>query len=272
MNDDAAAELQALRARAYGPDADILRDPVAYDRLQDLEAQLRSEQRGPERSGAVPGTSSVASSTEGGAPSSAAAAAGTGDQESAGTAVPRSTERASESGARAAWSPLTRVPPLARAFWLISVMAVATLAASVTWGLASIPVISEGSGARQIAALDPDPSATAPPFGNTDTPPVGFQFAGYTLITATNSSDGVDSECLVVFRTADVDDESGFPNGPTYYGCGAGTFPPSASLQIHAGSPAEALERFGEGSSLQFVLEGDRVGVFVDSAPPDPVN
>ena len=126
MNDDAAAELQALRARAYGPDADILRDPVAYDRLQELEAQLRSEQRGPERSGAVPGTSSVASSTEGGAPSSAAAAAGTGDQESAGTAVPRSTERASESGARAAWSPLTRVPPLARAFWLISVMAVAT--------------------------------------------------------------------------------------------------------------------------------------------------
>lgn len=194
MTDDAAAELQALRARAYGPDADILRDPVAYDRLQELEAQLRSEQRGPERSGAVPGTSSVASSTEGGAPSSAAAAAGTGDQESAGTAVPRSTERASESGARAAWSPLTRVPPLARAFWLISVMAVATLAASVTWGLASIPVISEGSGARQIAALDPDPSATAPPFGNTDTPPVGFQFAGYTLITATNSSDGVDSE------------------------------------------------------------------------------
>ena len=44
MTDDAAAELQALRARAYGPDADILRDPVAYDRLQELEAQLRSEQ------------------------------------------------------------------------------------------------------------------------------------------------------------------------------------------------------------------------------------
>ena len=184
MNEDAAAELQALRERAYGLDADILRDPVAYDRLHELEEQLRTEQQGPERSGDVAAPPSP----------DAPAAASTQDPESAGATAAGSDDRASESGARAAWSPLTRVPPLARAFWLISVMAVATLAASVTWGLASIPVISECSGARQIAALDPDPSATAPPFGNTDTPPVGFQFAGYTLITATNSSDGVDSE------------------------------------------------------------------------------
>ena len=262
MNEDAAAELQALRERAYGPDADILRDPVAYDRLHELEEQLRTEQRGPERSGDVADPPSP----------DAPAAASTQDPESASAAAASSDDRASESGGRAAWSPLTRVPPLARAFWLVSVLAVATLAASVTWGLASIPVISEGSGARQIAALEPDPSTTAPSFGSTDTPPVGFQFAGYTLITAINSNDGVDSECLVVFRTEDVDDESGFPNGPTYYGCGAGAFPPTASVQIHAGSPAAALERFGDGAALQFVLEGDRVGVFVDSAPEDPVN
>lgn len=261
MNEDAAAELQALRARAYGPDADILRDPVAYDRLQELEAQLRTEQREPERSEGLAA-----------APSEASAAASPDDPESAGTAVPGSDEPASESGARAAWSPLSRVPPLAHAFWFLSVAAAATLAASVTWGLASIPVISEGSGARQIAALDPDPSTAAPSFGDPATPSLGFQFAGYTLVTAVNSSDGVESECLVVFRTEDVDEESGFPNGPTYYGCGAGAFPPTASVQIHAGSPAEARERFGEGAAVQFVLDGDRVGVFVDSAPQDPVS
>lgn len=272
MNDDAAAELRALRARAYGPDADILRDPVAYDRLHELEQQLRTEQRGPEHSETSEGAASAVSGPGGGTSAGASAAAGADDPESAGTAVPGSDEPASESDDRATWSPLTRVPPLARAFWLVSVMAAAALAASVTWGLASIPVISEGSGARQIAALDPDPSATAPPFGAPETPSTGFQFAGYTLITVINSSDGVESKCLVVFRSEDVDEESGFPNGPTYYGCGAGTFPPTASLQIHAGSPAEALERFGEGAALQFVLDGDRVGVFVDSAPHDPLN
>ena len=273
MTDDAAAELRALRARAYGPDADILRDPVAYDRLQELEEQLRSEQRAPERSGGV-GDAPPATPVDGeGATSSASTAPSTDGTESSSAAAPSSDDRGSRSGERAPWSPLTRVPPLARVFWGASVLAAAALAGSVTWGFASIPVISEGSGARQIAALDAVQSVDLPPFsGDPETPSTAFQFAGYTLMTVVNSTDDIDSECLVAFSSENVDEESGFPNGPTYYGCGAGAFPPAASVPIHAGSPAEARERFGEGAALQFVLQDDRVGVFIDSAPGRPVS
>ena len=43
MDDASAAELRRLRARAYGPDADLLEDPAASSRLMELEAQLRAE-------------------------------------------------------------------------------------------------------------------------------------------------------------------------------------------------------------------------------------
>ena len=87
MNEDAAAELQALRERAYGPDADILRDPVAYDRLHELEQQLRTEQQGPERSGDVADPPSP----------DAPADPSTQDPESAGATAASSDDRASES-------------------------------------------------------------------------------------------------------------------------------------------------------------------------------
>jgi len=42
LTDDEAAELAALRARAYGPDADLREDPVAIARLDRLEAAARA--------------------------------------------------------------------------------------------------------------------------------------------------------------------------------------------------------------------------------------
>ena len=268
MNDDAAAELRALRSRAYGPDADILRDPVAYDRLQELEEQLRSEQQRPEHSDGV--AAPVAGE---GAPSSASVSASTDGTESAGAAAPSNDDRGSRSGDRAPWSPLTRVPPLARIFWVVSVMAAAALAASATWGVASVPVISEQSGARQIAALDPDPSLDLPPFfGGPSESTSWFQFAGFTLSTVLSPTYGLENECLVVFSTEDIDPDADFINGPQFYGCGAGSFPPIVAVPLGSDAPAEALERFGEGSALQFALQDDRVGVFFEPATPDPVN
>jgi hypothetical protein len=38
LNDEGRAELAALRRRAFGPDADILGDPAALERLRELEA------------------------------------------------------------------------------------------------------------------------------------------------------------------------------------------------------------------------------------------
>ena len=42
LTDDEAAELAALRARAYGPDADLRDDPVAIARLERLETAARA--------------------------------------------------------------------------------------------------------------------------------------------------------------------------------------------------------------------------------------
>ncbi|WES63218.1 hypothetical protein P0L94_12205 [Microbacter sp. GSS18] len=42
MDDDARAELEALRRRAYGPDADIADDPAAGARLAELEDRARA--------------------------------------------------------------------------------------------------------------------------------------------------------------------------------------------------------------------------------------
>lgn len=273
MNEDAAAELHALRARAYGPDADILRDPAAYERLRELEEQLRSAQRSPEHSDALTDTPPAASGTEEATPSTGVSASASADApDSAGAPAPSSGEPALESASRATWSPLTRVPPPARALWLVSVLTAATLAATVTWGLASIPVIAEGSGARQIAALVPDPSVTVPPFGDPSEQEPGFEFAGFTLARVSNLTYDTVQKCLIVIQTELVDVDAGSIGGPTYYGCGGGDFPPIVAVPLGSDAPAEALERFGEGSALQFVLQGDRVGVFVDPAPQNPVN
>ena len=40
MDDDVREELRLLRARAYGPQADIADDPVAVSRLRDLDPRV----------------------------------------------------------------------------------------------------------------------------------------------------------------------------------------------------------------------------------------
>ena len=42
MDDETLIELRALRARAYGPDADIDADPAARARLAELESSARA--------------------------------------------------------------------------------------------------------------------------------------------------------------------------------------------------------------------------------------
>lgn len=54
MDDVARAELDALRVRAYGPDADIAGDVVAQQRLAELEEALRREHVGARAAGTAP--------------------------------------------------------------------------------------------------------------------------------------------------------------------------------------------------------------------------
>ncbi len=54
MDDEARAELDALRVRAYGPDADIAGDAAARARLAELEGALRRERVGARAAGTAP--------------------------------------------------------------------------------------------------------------------------------------------------------------------------------------------------------------------------
>ena len=85
-------ELRLLRARAYGPDADILDDPEAMRRLRELEEQARlaGEASDPAASGAVASGSEAAGSAAAG---SAAADPGAED--------PRAIAAATSAGAAA---------------------------------------------------------------------------------------------------------------------------------------------------------------------------
>lgn len=265
MNAEAEAELRALRARAYGPDADILSDPAAYERLQQLEADARREQEPDVADGAPPAPALTPSPQTDPAGQAAPARLADEPPEIDSAADPGGTERAVS-------SPLTRTPPLARALWIVSIAAAATLAASVTWALASIPVISDQTGARQVAALEPDPSVEAPPFfGDPSQQSAGYRFAGFTVTRVLNSTYGPGGECLVIFTTDQRDQDPESFSGNLYSGCGTGTFPAIVAVPLAADAPAEALERFGEGTELQFILVGDRVGVYSDAELTPPL-
>lgn len=53
-------------------------------------------------------------------------------------------------------------------------------------------------------------------------------------------------------------------NGPLYYGCRTGAFPATFEVALDSSVPAELRAQFPEGGALQFVLHGDRIGVFWD--------
>ena len=49
-----------------------------------------------------------------------------------------------------------------------------------------------------------------------------------------------------------------------YGGCGAGIFPATVEFVVAEGMPDAFVERFPIGTSVQFVFDGENVGVFAD--------
>lgn len=101
-----------------------------------------------------------------------------------------------------------------------------------------------------------------------------FDFFGLALVQTSagyiNGSTGTD--CLTVVRADQVpkkgeyDSSSGWSsNGPVYAACGVGVFPATVEVPINSDVPKELSERFPAGRALQFVFDGERVGVFLDS-------
>ncbi len=191
MDDDAREELRRLRARAYGPDADIADDPSAAERLSALEERDR-EERSPAPMLPIVAEEPVASGSVALGPE---VVAEEGDEEAEGEEVPR--ERRPLIGSkRALW------------VWALSLAVVTALASAATaLSLTFVPV-ARSVGAPQVGTLEPDPD-TEPPaiFGQRTGAERAFRsfygvtaFVGFAQVDATENR----SPCIYLLDSAEV--------------------------------------------------------------------
>lgn len=157
-------------------------------------------------------------------------------------------------------------------------MGSAALAAVVTFTLASTPPVSASSGAPQIETLRLTGASDRIPEGwfgaGGDT--LAADFLGFTVFAISNWGDarsegGDQPNCIGVVRTDAIPPVEGFdPNdwgygGDFYSACDVGVFPATVELPLGGSAPEEMLARYPSAEAVQFVLDGDRIGVFLDS-------
>ncbi|KAF2420832.1 hypothetical protein B2K11_00380 [Microbacterium sp. B35-30] len=270
-------ELRALRARAYGPSADIHQDPAAVRRLHELEAG-RKPLRSPDAEQPAAAADVAKPPTKPAPPASPLQAERAREPETQSDAVQTSTSTdvfgALESAVvrRGREGRAAGVSPMMRLTWAVSVVAAAALAASATYVLTWIAPVSVSSGAEQIATLEPVPMVDLPPgwFGAGPSS-MAFEFYGMTLFeTADGFTASGGTDCFVIVPTeelpaADADTANWSMSGAVHTGCGVGDFPATIELPVDSNTPEELRSSFPEGSALQFVRDGDRIGVFLDT-------
>lgn len=283
MSTAADDELRVLRARAYGPTPDIEDDPAALRRLQQLEGRRQSKAVAEdvvppapvmERVDAEP--LSVAEplvrtrrsrrqpeDVEDDALDVLAASIDDTAEASPSTAEP--AERL------AAWFSVRTT----RILWVLAIVAAAVMSAAVTFAVVKVTPVASSSGAPQIAALD-STSNLVIPAGWMGVGPSSavYDFYGLVIVESAGGyyNGSVGTDCLTVARADQVPDEEDFDSsngwtydGPMYTGCAVGTFPATVEVPFDSNLPRELTERFPSGTALQFVYDGERVGVFLDS-------
>ncbi|MFS0866287.1 hypothetical protein AB3M83_03000 [Microbacterium sp. 179-B 1A2 NHS] len=278
MDDLRTAELRTLRERAYGRDADIDTDPEARRRLAELEAAHAAEsaarpavpERPASRAASAPPALPVSPARRGATSGRPSEPVGTGADAVADAAAmtPAPTDRGT-ARSRAVTMALT---------WAGSLAAVAAVAVSVT------AASSVGAAWPASPGSDPDIFRAATLRATPEVPaPDAFAFGGegasfehfhdLAVFEAVFEPGGGITRCLILADSAvverDPDDHEGIFSGYVMQGCGAGAFPAVLSVVVDAQMPDGVREAYPDGSSLQFVLEGDSVEVFVAEPPSD---
>ena len=256
MDDETLIELRALRARAYGPDADIDADPAARARLAELESSARAAASAPEP--ARPTPTDVPGLDNG-------PEADAGPEPDAAPEPPPVPVRERLSRA---W----RRRPVAIA-WTGSLVVVAAVVAAATYGVAAVRPISPATGATQIATLDDGDESDAAwldGWWGAGSAATAYDFHGLIVIHSPVGVFTNGTDCLTVVPAGAVSEDGTTIEGQMYYGCAAGAFPAVAQFTISETSPDELQEAFGLGTSLQFVLAPEGVGVFADPPRPTP--
>lgn len=263
-------ELHALRARAYGPAADIEGDPEALRRLRDLEGKAR----GPRVENAD------TPQARGDATASDAAPA----QDAAEQTAPSGPRQSSaQSGETAPPASPAQAPRTLRS-WLIPLL-VLVLAVAVTAAVTVALTRTEGAeltvAAPKIATLEPDPSLVVPEgFMGVGVDSLVYDFHGLTLFTTAEGFPSTGETCFMVLASADVPDTipsdgySWSSTSPTYSGCTAAAFPAIAQFTVTEAMPEEFRAAFPEGTGMMFVLNDGRIDVYrsdaEESVAPQP--
>ncbi|GAB3603115.1 hypothetical protein [Microbacterium aureliae] len=255
MGDGAVDELRMLRARAYGPDADILDDADALERLRELEdearrAALDAPAPAAAPTPATPPPARVESAADDGTTSLADAAPDLApddvDVDPAGPVIATPRRR---------WYRLLTPRRLAL-LWVVSLVFAGLVASAVTLALTS-------DGHREVAVLQEAEDAEWPTniFGTKANGAAVFEdLAGLMVVAMPGWSPGAaEAMCLYVV------DSNPARGSISTGGCAAGSFPATGALTVTTSSPRELRDRFELGVSLQFILEGDRVRVLSDT-------
>jgi hypothetical protein len=252
MSDEVPEELRRLRARAYGPDADIAADAGALARLAELEAQVRRE-------GPRPAPAAVANPVP----------AAIGPEP---TPDPVSEVGRTEVEAEPPAQPQPRGIRSRRVFWLwaASLALVAALSSALAIVSVSFLPVATSAGVPQIATLKPDPGRAIPGiFGPASSDGRAYpDFYGMSAFVAYAQfgPEGERNACIFVTPTATIDElDAGGYSGFSQSGCGAGVFPPTAQFVVNSTAPDTFVARFPPGSSVQFVFDGENLGVFSDA-------
>jgi len=242
MDLDPAAELRALRWRAYGPEADIHTDEAAVRRLLELEGRADA---------AV--VAADEANVESGADQPPQVLAPDAATPPAPMPMPMSVP-APERGAWRRW----RTPAL----WVASLITVlvATVVASnaVIQGVHANPQSIE---AAQVASLRPDSGWDVPEFfafgGDLDDARGFEEFYGLRVVViAGDSGLPMYDECMWVMTSVDAGASTvNSFDGPMFQGCAAGSFAPVVTFSVTSEFPEQLRQAFPDGAAVQFMLE-----------------
>lgn len=260
MNDENNTELEALRRRAYGPDADIHLDAQALDRLNELENSSRRPLHADPRS-----DDGLVSSE----PRRSAVVAEPPRQPDAAEEVGPS--RAEWRWARELFARLSKVRRSTAVIALSAVVAVVLAATALTL-VQRVQTDPLQVGAEQVARLSVDASYEMPQFfanGAKEGDMAAFQdFYGLRAVASFGAMDwfnnGGSGDCLSVFSSADMNANENSFSGLMVSGCAAGDFPAITQFAIGAESaPEELRSAFPDSAAFQFVLDAENREIVV---------
>ena len=167
--------------------------------------------------------------------------------------------------------PRRRLTSRVRLAWAASIVATAGIASVFTYGLLAISPVAASSGAPQIATLRPAPLVEVPSgwFGAGPSSRA-WEFHGLTLFETSNGMFGAGAgDCFAVVTTAaipaeqEIDQDSWSISGLAYTACRVGAFPATVEIVVDSNAPEELRAAYPD-SALQFVKQGDQIGVFLD--------